>query len=476
MRHLYTTLCATLTIALLSSTPLVAQTTVRDTLTAERLGLIYGFDKFNEVRINSSAVYTGRASGEGNVIRLNSTSCIGIISSRGYIRSVKILWDSSSSSSNKMVIKASQDIPFKQNDLQKSTNYKDKLGNSGYITVPSSSSSPKIPEDNAYMAIAATGAIKVHSIIVEWDETFEGAGTLDSPYTINDILKISRTRNWPTIEYDWFTGEIQDVSKDGLILNKLPQITLGVADALWQYLGVESHPENLGRTLLFQSRFSSHHITDVSRYRGLTDSISIQHDEGFGTYYNTVPYEMPEGMEGGVVTDAKDGSLVVDYQYKAGSIVPAGVPLLIKSEATGKFDVSIVAPTASTAKPEKNLLYGAKDVDEKGKTFVAGNDVKYFILSRDRNGQNLGFYYGAENGAPVSYQSPYAFLALPAETSQSIKSFSLDGATTVIEGIPVSGIVPATAIYTITGVKVSGSLDNLPSGIYIVDGKKFIIN
>lgn len=57
-----------------------------------------------------------------------------------------------------------------------------------------------------------------------------------------------------------------------------------------------------------------------------------------------------------------------------------------------------------------------------------------------------------------------------------LKSFSLDGATTVIEGIPVSGIVPATAIYTITGVKVSGSLDNLPSGIYIVDGKKFIIN
>lgn len=325
MRHLYTTLCATLTIALLSSTPLVAQTTVRDTLTAERLGLIYGYDKFNEVRINSSAVYTGRASGEDKVIRLNSTSCIGIISSRGYIRSVKIIWDSSSSSSNKMVIKASQDIPFKQNDLQKNTNYKDKLGNSGYITVPSSSSSPKIPEDNAYMAIAATGAIKVHSIIVEWDETFEGAGTLDSPYTINDILKISRTRNWPT-EYAWFTGEIQDVSRDGLILNKLPQITLGIADALWQYLGVESHPENLGRTLLFQSRFSSHHITDVSRYRGLTDSISIQHDEGFGTYYNTVPYEMPSGMEGGVVTDAKDGSLVVlpiqGRLYRAGRSTP----------------------------------------------------------------------------------------------------------------------------------------------------------
>ena len=399
---------------------------------------------------------------------------------RGYLKCIEVEWasgkDDSSINIRGVVVDNNR---IKEIDLAPNKTPGDLLG-----ALSTSNTTFNIDKEVCYVYIAVTknmNAVYINRIIFEWDVSNEGDGTLDSPYTFSDMMKFWKTNSQSLVSNEvWLEAQILEDSKSGdtdfKLNNVYPRFAVQIPLDIQSYIGAKSNPENINKTIRFFAKIPNGINYAGSKIRGLADTLSIQHDEGFGTYYNTVPYEMPDGMEGGVVADAKDGSLVVDYQYKAGSIVPAGVPLLIKSEATGKFDVSIVAPTASTTKPEKNLLYGAKDVDENGKTFVAGNDVKYFILSRDRNGQNLGFYYGAENGAPVSYQSPYAFLALPAETSQSIKSFSLDGATTGMEGIPVSGIVPATAIYTITGVKVSGSLDRLPSGIYIVDGKKIIIN
>ncbi|MCI7309570.1 MAG: hypothetical protein MR536_01785 [Prevotella sp.] len=47
---------------------------------------------------------------------------------------------------------------------------------------------------------------------------------------------------------------------------------------------------------------------------------------------------------------------------------------------------------------------------------------------------------------------------------------------TSIQGVGVASTnVEATDIYTINGVKVNGTLNSLPKGVYVVNGKKIVV-
>lgn len=130
----------------------------------------------------------------------------------------------------------------------------------------------------------------------------------------------------------------------------------------------------------------------------------------FGTFFTYRAFLMPRGVTGGIVTEAAlDGKLAVDWCYTEGVVVPAGTAMLTKGEPnTYTFDY--VSSLKQSIKG--NYIHGADAVDADGKTFVDGEDVKYYILSYDKNGENFGFYWGAENGAPITYGYPYAFLAV----------------------------------------------------------------
>lgn len=207
-----------------------------------------------------------------------------------------------------------------------------------------------------------------------------------------------------------------------------------------------------------------------------TGSLTIG-DEKFATFYSDNAYVMPEGVTGGIITaaDETEGTLTVDYRYTAGSTVPAKTALLLKGETkTYTFDYSASTDVAPTG----NLLHGADAVDANGYTYVEGTNVRYYILSNNQAGTDFGFYWAAGNGAAVKYQAPFAFLAIDFGNKQSApKMFSLDGGenTSGITAIESTDNVADGRIYTVTGAYVSKDRNNLPKGIYIVNGKKIAV-
>lgn len=200
-------------------------------------------------------------------------------------------------------------------------------------------------------------------------------------------------------------------------------------------------------------------------------------EEKFATFYSDKAYVMPDGgVTGGIVTDAKDGKLTIDYNYVAGSTVPAKTALLLKGEA-GSYPFSYT--TSTDEAPTNNLLHGADAVDANGKTFIAGTSVKYYILSHNQAGTDLGFYWAAEDGAPVAYKAPYAFLAIDfgSNPQNAPMMFSLgeEGGTTGITGIETDVNEADYKIYTVTGAYVGKDAKNLPKGVYIVNGRKIVV-
>lgn len=185
-------------------------------------------------------------------------------------------------------------------------------------------------------------------------------------------------------------------------------------------------------------------------------------DAQYATYYHDFGYIMPEGVKGGVVTDAKvEGTLVVDYKYGSGSVVPAKSALLLNG---AKNDYEVALKLEETSE-NVNLLKGTSDEslttsDEAG--------AKFYKLANDKD-KGIGFYWGADNGAAFTNSANKAYLAVAGGASAA-KGFALGGVDTGIKEVTEVGKM-AGKIYNLQGMQQKGLL----KGICIVNGKKFVV-
>lgn len=195
-------------------------------------------------------------------------------------------------------------------------------------------------------------------------------------------------------------------------------------------------------------------------------------EAGYGTYYSSKAYIMPKGVKGYTITGNEGTSLVMNEAYAAGDVVPAKTALVVEG-AANKYYTLVAESTELT--PANNKLHGS---DEAETTYVDGTDVKYYKLSYNNEGNNLGFYWGSENGAAFTNGAHKAYLALNSETllSQS-RGFSLaDLAHGVTTGIntTVKSATQSNFIYDLNGRRIN-SLNGAAKGVYIMNGQKVLV-
>lgn len=211
---------------------------------------------------------------------------------------------------------------------------------------------------------------------------------------------------------------------------------------------------------------------ELSIYSGV-GSFKIT-EAGYGTYYSSKAYTMPKGVKGYTITGNEGTSLVMNEAYAAGDVVPAKTALVVEG-AANKYYTLVAASTELTPADADNKLHGS---DEAETTYVDGTDVKYYKLSYNNEGNNLGFYWGSENGAAFTNGAHKAYLALDSETllSQS-RGFSLaDLAHGVTTGIntTVKSATQSNFIYDLNGRRIN-SLNGAAKGVYIMNGQKVLV-
>lgn len=198
--------------------------------------------------------------------------------------------------------------------------------------------------------------------------------------------------------------------------------------------------------------------------------ISVPNVVGLGVHCVQHAFIVPEGLACGVVTAADGEKLTVDYRYAAGAVVPAGTPLVIKAERRKSYVYQVVL--SSEEQPEDNLLRAT--VDEDGYTYAGEGDYAYYRFGADHANTDYGFYRVDEAGSAFRLGRNKSYLALPASWGHPV-GYGLSTANDVT-GIETLGQSPiAPVIYTLSGVRVKASLSTLPSGLYIVNGKKVYI-
>lgn len=224
------------------------------------------------------------------------------------------------------------------------------------------------------------------------------------------------------------------------------------------------------KVVTFESNLSSGHFriqkiivtTDVS-----VGTISIATPEGFGTYYNSNSYILPEGLTAFGYTKANtDGTLVKTDEFTGGDVVPANAALVVKGNE-GDYECYATDQVA-TKTLEGNLLKGVA----KATTVEKVEGFKRYVLTTV-NGV-LGFY--RTKSGNIKMPANRAYLELTEAQAQAVSFFQLDGETTGIENATATTKEAPKAIYTLSGVRLKATTtQGLPAGAYVVNGKVVIV-
>lgn len=202
--------------------------------------------------------------------------------------------------------------------------------------------------------------------------------------------------------------------------------------------------------------------TDVS-----VGTITIATPEGFGTYYNSNSYILPEGLTAFGYKEANtDGTLVKTDEFTGGDVVPANAALVIKGNE-GDYECYATDQVAMKTL-EGNLLKGVA----KATTVEKTEGFKRYVLTTV-NGV-LGFY--RTKSGNIKVPANRAYLELKEAQAQAVSFFQLDGETTGIENATATTKEAPKAIYTLSGVRLKATTtQGLPAGAYVVNGKVVIV-
>lgn len=190
---------------------------------------------------------------------------------------------------------------------------------------------------------------------------------------------------------------------------------------------------------------------------------------GYATYYNDVTFKPATGLEAGIITATNDNKLTIDWNICA-SNVPNGTGILLRGEP-GTYACET---GANGTAPTNNLLQGSITAQTPTDT-----GYKYYKLANGEDG--LGFYWGEKDGAPFESGAFKAYLAIPENINVNARALLLDELETGIAHVSADDDNTAVNVYSLDGRCVrtnaapATALDGLQKGLYIVNGKKYIV-
>lgn len=187
---------------------------------------------------------------------------------------------------------------------------------------------------------------------------------------------------------------------------------------------------------------------------------STDGNDYYATFSNEKAFVVPEDLTVSVVA-VNNGNLTIE-DYAAGDVVAANTGVLVKG-TEGSHTV-VLTTAEATEDPEYNMLVASSVAQ-------TGDDYLYYMLSYDKNHENLGFYWGAENGGEFNSMlvAGKAYLQVPKRAGAKPMMLLGGGTATGIENASASSA--HTQVYNLQGQRVNAG----QKGIVIVNGRKVVV-
>ncbi len=208
--------------------------------------------------------------------------------------------------------------------------------------------------------------------------------------------------------------------------------------------------------------------------------------EGYATaYYGDYDLVLPTGMKARIVTDNNSGTLnykTIADGSTANNTVPAATPVMLQVAATSAnqtLGVAFDEPQAN-AITDANYLHGS-DTDTATDNDACyavspATDAKYYKLSYNQSGEDIGWYWGTDNGQAFTSGAHKVWLMLPgtvnAQSFFGLSDFE-DSTPTGMKHETLNMEHGDSVWYTLDGRKLNAKPTQ--KGLYINNGKKVLL-
>lgn len=188
------------------------------------------------------------------------------------------------------------------------------------------------------------------------------------------------------------------------------------------------------------------------------------HDENgmvYGTYSNASAWVVPEDLVVSEVGVDSEGKLNI-ASYNTNDVVPANTGVLVSALEGGNYAIVLSNEDGAHPVGVTNALHPSSEP-------MAGDYLFYKLAYGDwTNKTDLGFYWGAADGAAFSAKAGGAYLAVPTGAgARAGYAFNGDEA----DGLEAIELNEAVTIYTLDGTQIN----ELRKGLNIVNGKKIFV-
>lgn len=187
----------------------------------------------------------------------------------------------------------------------------------------------------------------------------------------------------------------------------------------------------------------------------------------YGTYSSTSAFVVPDDIVVSEITLDAEGKLSIE-DYASGAVVPANTGVLVSAIEGGDYVVNMTAEVGTSVLGAANRLRPTGAGITAEAMAAADEGCKFFRLTM-HNGTDLGFWWGAAEGAAFAVAANKAYLAVPATTTVR-SGYTWQDVVTGIDAT-LSSTESDKVIYDLQGRRVSKPT----KGLYLVNGKKVVV-
>ena len=326
-----------------------------------------------------------------------------------------------------------------------------------------------------------------YTLMVAEALSLTGAGTKESPYTVADVLAIVNAGQ-QTTDSVYVKGIVSKIktTADNIVKYKNCDYYLidkeGATDTIMafrgKYLGntdfTSADQLKVGdKVLVFGVLTKFEDIVELAKDNYIVEflgehaskDVTVTVGEALYTtlYYSDRNLVVPENAEAYTYSAEFGNGLEESHRYDAAEVIPAGEAVVVF--ALGAGDYTFKATDTTGYDDDTNMLFGTDE-----ETAIADDANYYFYkLSLDSNGKNVGFYWGAANGAAFTNGAHKAYLKV-SKSQTKAKAFLFNGGATAIKTVSFDNAGANAPVFNMAGQRVDKSF----KGIVIRNGKKFV--
>ena len=192
------------------------------------------------------------------------------------------------------------------------------------------------------------------------------------------------------------------------------------------------------------------------------------HDGGrvYGTYSSSHPFVVSDDIVVSEISIENDAFHV--KAYETGAVVPANTGVMVSAPKGGDYTVNVAATEGASVLDAANCLRPPGDDGITAEAMGNADTGCLFYRLTMHNGEQIGYWWGAENGAAFAVAANKAYMAIP--EAQAARMMG-NGFSEIFTGIvSTEQQRESVATYNLLGQRVSPDT----KGVLIRNGKKLI--